>query len=86
MKTISLICCMLLAFLLFSSPSIMARELTGHDPEAEGGTSRTKNPNKPAISCGRHGNARCIGKPKTPIKCDPSSSKYTRGCKPPQGP
>ncbi|KAG6659276.1 hypothetical protein I3843_03G018800 [Carya illinoinensis] len=88
MKTISLISCMLLAFLLFSSPSIMARELAGHDHKADGATAgRSKNnPNVPGKSCGIPKDnptyAACIGKQK-PKKCSPKD-KYNR-CNPHQG-
>ncbi|KAG2714211.1 hypothetical protein I3760_03G015800 [Carya illinoinensis] len=56
MKTISVICCILLAFLLFSSPSIMARELAGHDHEADG-TTADPSKNNHNMPCGsRNGN------------------------------
>ncbi|KAG2714210.1 hypothetical protein I3760_03G015700 [Carya illinoinensis] len=87
MKTISLIGVVLLAFLLFSSPSIMARELAVHDHEADGTSTTTADRDVPAKSCGSpKGNpqyAACIGKQK-PRKCS-SRGIYNRRCNPPQG-
>ncbi|KAG6659272.1 hypothetical protein I3843_03G018500 [Carya illinoinensis] len=88
MKTIVLIC-VLLASLLFSSPSfIVARELLA--TPRDGSTVGTGKPNKPKVSCGDHPGdpyGRCIGStPKPPHKCQPKGVYGGRACKPPQGP
>ncbi|KAG2714222.1 hypothetical protein I3843_03G019700 [Carya illinoinensis] len=81
MKAIILIC-VLLASLLFSSPSvIVARKLLAD----QGHTRGTGNRNKPVISCGRPSDPQyssCVGRQK-PIRCE-KKTIFGR-CQPPQG-
>ncbi|KAG2714212.1 hypothetical protein I3843_03G019000 [Carya illinoinensis] len=78
MKAILVICILLISF-LFSTPSIVARELSDHS----GSGTASKDPDKGTISCGRSGDpgySQCIGKQKPKHKCKPHGP-YNR-CRP----
>ncbi|KAG6659277.1 hypothetical protein CIPAW_03G022400 [Carya illinoinensis] len=81
MKSILVIICILLLSLLFSPPSIVARELA-----AQNGTSgeTSKDPPKEAAACGKPGTpaySNCIAKPKPKHKCK-RHNVFERRCGP----